>query len=98
MENNNMTTTDTSAKVLVFGILGLAFACSFFLSFLGIIFSAICLSQTGNFARENGAVFGKAKVGRILSKVGLPVGIVFTVLFIVYIVAIAILALGNAIA
>ena len=84
MENNNITTKDTSTKVLVFGILGLAFACSFYLSILGIIFSAIGISQANNFARENGAVFGKAKVGRILSKVGLPVGIVFTVLFIVY--------------
>lgn len=97
MENNNMTTKDTSTKVLVFGILGLAFACSFSLSFLGIIFSAIGMSQANNFARENGAVFGKAKVGRILSKVGLPLGIVFTVLFIVYIVAVVILTLGRTI-
>ncbi len=97
MENNNMTTNDTSTKVLVFGILGLAFACSFYLSFLGIIFSAIGMSQANNFARENGAVFGKAKVGRILSKVGLPLGIVFTVISVIYIIVMVLLALGRTI-
>ena len=94
MENNNITTKDTSTKVLVFGILGLAFACSFYLSILGIIFSAIGISQANNFARANGAVFGKAKVGRILSKVGLPLGIVLTVFFIVYLISVVIIVLG----
>ena len=94
MENNNITTKDTSTKVLVFGILGLAFAWSFFLSFLGIIFSAIGISQANNFARENGAVFGKAKVGRILSKVRLPLGIVLAVFFIVYLISVVIIVLG----
>lgn len=97
MENNNITTKDTSTKVLVFGILGLAFACSVYLSILGIIFSAIGMSQANSFARANGAVFGKAKAGRILSKVGLPVGIVCTVLVIVYSIVMVLIALGSTI-
>ena len=97
MENNNITNKDTSTKVLVFGILGLAFACSVYLSILGIIFSAIGMSQANSFARANGAVFGKAKAGRILSKVGLPVGIIFTVLLIVSFIVGMISALGRTI-
>lgn len=97
MENNNITNKDTSTKVLVFGTLGLAFACSFYLSFLGIIFSAIGMSQANNFARANGAVFGKAKVGSILAKVGLPVGIVITVICTVSFIFGMLLALGRTI-
>lgn len=97
MENNNITTKDTSTKVLVFGILGLFFSCSVYLSILGIIFSAIGISQADNFARANGAVFGKAKVGSILSKVGLPVGIVITAICTVYIIIFMILFLGRTI-
>ena len=97
MENNNITTKDTSKKVLVFGILGLFFSCSVFLSILGIIFSAIGISQADNFARANGAVFGKAKAGSILAKVGLPVGIVITAICTVSFIFGMLLALGSTI-
>ena len=65
------------SKVLVWGILGLAFSD---LGILGIIFSAIGLKYAKRFMFERGSLFGQAKVGRILAKVGLIVSIVMTVL------------------
>ncbi len=78
-----------SAKsVLIFGILGLAFADTFILSFLGIIFSAIGLKKATQYGYDYGLLTGRAKVGRILAKVGLILGIVLTVFFVIYLIAI----------
>lgn len=73
-------------SVLIWGILGLAFSCSFFLSFLGIIFSAVAKKKAKAYIARWGTIYGKAKVGNILSTVGIPVGIVFTVLFVIYLI------------
>ncbi len=73
-------------STLVFGILGLAFADTFFLSFLGIIFSAIGLKKARLYESTYGFLHGKSKVGRILAKVGLILGIVCTVLFVIYVI------------
>ena len=78
----------SSTPVLTWGIIGLAFACSFFLSFLGIIFSAVGRGKANTYLNQVGQLTGKAKVGSILSKVGLILGIVLTVVFIIYIIAI----------
>lgn len=75
-----------SNSLLVFGILGLAFACTFYLSFLGIIFSAIAKGKSRDYLFRYGAHYGKAKVGRILANIGLPVGIVLTCLFVTYLI------------
>lgn len=95
-EEQNITTTSTYAgplgdpkPVLVWGILGLAFACTFFLSFLGIIFSAVGLKKANAYNQfTNFAESGQAKTGRALSKAGLIVGIIMTVLCILYVVLI----------
>lgn len=95
-EEQNITVTSTYAgplgdpkPVLVWGILGLAFSCTFFLSFLGIIFSAIGLKKARAYNQfTNNAQSGQAKTGRILSIVGIPVGIVMTIIFAIYIIAI----------
>ena len=85
-----------STPILVFGIMGLAFACSFYLSFLGIIFSAIGKGKVKQFLAAGGQLSGKAKVGSILAKVGLIVGIILTVFFVIWlIVMIAIAANGG---
>ena len=42
----------TPTNVLVWAILGLAFACTFYLSFLGIIFSAIGIGKAKAFRAE----------------------------------------------
>ncbi len=95
-EEQNITTTSTYAgplgdpkPVLVWGILGLAFACTFFLSFLGIIFSCIGLKKANAYYQfTNYAQSGQAKTGRALSKAGLIVGIILTVLCVIYVIAI----------
>jgi len=89
-------TAKEATSALVWGILGLAFACTFFVSFLGIIFSAIGLSRANNFIRTYGAISGKVKTGHILSKVGLIVGIVMTVFFFIWLIVI-IAAAGAAV-
>ena len=77
---------DKAKSILIFGILAIAFACSYYVSFMGIVFGAI----TANKVKEYIAAYplaGKAKVGSILGKVGLIVGIVFTVLSLITIIA-----------
>lgn len=74
-------------KTLVFGILGLAFSCSFFLAMGGIIFSALCLSLSHEYFRITGQITGKIKVARILSRVGLILGIVMVALFLLSILS-----------
>ena len=77
----------TPSSVLTWGIVGLAFSCTFFLSFLGIIFSVVGTKKAKKLAEESGQpLSGKAKVGGILAKVGLPLGIVLTILFVIYII------------
>lgn len=78
-----------STPILVFGILALAFASTFFASFMGIIFGPIAMSKCSAFLAQGGVYAGKAKVGKILGRVGLILGIVMTVLFIVYIIVMA---------
>lgn len=75
-----------STPILVWGIIGLAFACTFYFSFLGIIFSAVAGSKVKSFVAQGGVVAGKAKVGKILGKVGLILGIVLTVIAVIVIV------------
>ncbi len=77
-----------STPILVFGIVALYLACTMVLSFLGIIFGAITLSKARRYLAVTGELAGKAKVGRILGKAGLIVGIIMTVVFILYIVII----------
>ena len=80
----------SDTKLMVFGILAAAFASTFYLSFLGIIFGAIALSKAKIFAAI-GALHGKAKAGRITGLVGLILGIVMTVFFFIYIIVIAVM-------
>ncbi len=84
-----------TTPILVFGILSLCFACTFFLSFLGIIFGAISQSKSKTALSSNGSLSGKARTGRILGKVGLILGIVMTAIFAVYftVILLALLAL-----
>ena len=79
----------TPSSVLTWGIVGLAFSCTFFLSFLGIIFSAVGTKKAKKLVEESGQpLSGKAKVGNILAKVGLPLGIVLTIFFIIWVIVI----------
>ena len=82
---------------LIFGIIAIATAVSFYLSFLGIIFGAIAKNKANAaIAANNGApLSGKAKVGSILGKVGLILGIVLTAIFVIYLIAIIAIAANS---
>ncbi len=71
---------------LTFGILGIIFACTFYLSFLGIIFSAIGLGKAKAFRAAAGQLYGPAKVGKILATIGLIVGIIMTVICLIVVI------------
>jgi hypothetical protein len=71
---------------LTFGILGIIFACTFYFSFLGIIFSAIGLGKAKAFRAAAGQLSGPAKVGKILSTIGLIVGIILTVICLIVVI------------
>ena len=76
----------TASNVLTWGILSLAFACTFILSFLGIIFGVTGKKKAEEYQACFGTVSGQANTGRILSRVGFIVGIVMTVLFVLYMI------------
>lgn len=79
--------TPSPTKTLIFGILGLAFSVSFFFALGGIIFSALCLSLSNEYYRITGRLTGKIKVGRILSRIGLILGIFMTALFLLLVLS-----------
>ena len=77
--------------VLVWGIVGLAFSLTVYLSFLGIIFSIVGIRKANTYNNFTGyAPSTKAKIGRRLSIAGIIVGGIFTVLMIGFIVTIAV--------
>lgn len=84
-----------STPILIFGILGIAFASSFYLSILGIIFSGIAKSKVRQFLAEGGVLSGKAKVGSILARIGMILGIVLTVLFVIWLIAVIVAAIAG---
>ena len=73
---------------LVWGIMGLAFSCSFYFSLLGIIFSIIGKNKAKHYISTYGDVSKKVKVGKNLATAGLIVGIIFCVLSTLVIVAV----------
>ena len=76
-----------ASDALRWGILSLVFGLEGFLvSFLGIIFATKGFKKADWFAYlNNGVLSGKAKIGRILSKVGLILSIVMTVVWVLYV-------------
>lgn len=81
----------TPSNVLKWGILGAAFACTFVVSFLGIIFGAIGLKKANSYLAVYGPGAKQVKIGHILSKVGIIAGSILSVLFIIYIVYIIVM-------
>ena len=82
------------SQVLTWGILGLAFAAA--TGLLGIIFSIIGKKKAAAYTAAGNPLTGTAKVGSILSKVGLGVGIGMTVFWTLYIVIMAAIAVAAA--
>lgn len=79
------TISDNTTPILVFGILALALAGS--TGIVGIIFGILTKKKVNEYLAQGGTLTGKAKVGSILGKVGLILGIVMTVFWIISVVA-----------
>lgn len=78
-----------AGSALTWGILSLVFACTFYLSFLGIIFACVAFSKANNYKRLNNNILsGKAKVGRGLALGGLIAGIVMTFILFLFVIVI----------
>ena len=75
--------------VLKFAILGIAFACSFFLSLLGLIFAIVSRAKLGAYLARYGETRGPATVGKHLGIAGLITSIVMIVFFSLYVLIIA---------
>ena len=76
---NEQMKSEMGGQALKWGILSLAFSASGFLSLLGFIFSFIAKSKALAYRQTYGMLEGKAKVGRILGKVGFGLGLGFTI-------------------
>ena len=72
-------------SILKFSILGLSFACSFFLSLLGLIFTCVSRSKLRAYIAKFGETSGPATVGKHLGIAALIVSIVMMVFFALYI-------------
>jgi hypothetical protein len=78
-DQNNLPQPNT----LTFGILSLVFC-----GILGIIFGAIGRKKGKEFIAQGGELAGSSKVGFILSKVGLILGIIATIVIAIYLIVI----------
>lgn len=68
-----------ATNTMVFGILGAALGLC--VGVPGIIFSCLTKKKVEEFQARAGSLYGKAKVGSILAKVGLPVSIACTAIY-----------------
>ena len=78
-EANEQMKSEMAGQALKWGILSLAFSASGCLSLLGFIFSFIAKSKALSYQQTYGMLEGKAKVGRILGKVGFGLGLGLTI-------------------
>lgn len=73
-----------TTPILVHGILSLAFANTFVLSWLGIIFGVMTKKKVKAYLEQGYELTGKPLVGKILAKIGTILGIVGTVFWVLY--------------
>ncbi len=66
-------------QILTWGILSLAFSCTFIFSLLGFIFSFVAKSKVNKYVRQFGQVEYRSRVGRDLSTAGFIVGLILTI-------------------
>lgn len=76
---NDAELNSMATNTMIFGILGAALGLC--VGVPGIIFSCLTKKKVEEFQARAGSVYGKAKVGSILAKVGLPVSIVCTAIY-----------------
>ena len=73
---------------MITGILAAAFSCTFFLSFLGIVFGPMGLSKAKQYLTQYGSYPVKVRIGKYLSIGGLAMGIFMTIYFAIYLLGI----------
>ena len=73
-----------ATNTMIFGIIGLALS---ELGVPGIILSSIAMNKAAEFESKAGSLYGKAKVGRRLAKPGKIVGIIMTIFWAIYTLA-----------
>lgn len=87
---------EMAGAALKWGIISLAFSASGCLSLLGFIFSFIAKSRALAYQNVFGVLEGKAKVGRILGKVGFGLGLGMTIYMAFAVMLGVIIGLGEA--
>lgn len=90
MEYNYNQTNLQQPNTLTLGILSIVFAS--ITGIVGIILGAIGRKKGKEFLAQGGELTGAAKVGYILSLVGLILGIILTIFYVIYIIAIVVIA------
>ena len=84
-----------AGEALKWGIISLAFSASGCQSLLGFIFSFIAKGKALAYQNVFGVLEGRAKAGRILSKIGFGVGLGYSIFFAIYFVAIVALTMSE---
>lgn len=84
-----------ASSILTFGILGLAFTATFYLSLLGLIFSCVALNKAKTYINLVGDISGKAAVGRALARPGMIVGIIYTALLTLVVLSCQMACIGS---
>lgn len=79
---------EAAKSCMITGILAAAFSCTFFLSFLGIVFGPMGLSKAKQYLTQYGSYPVKVRIGKYLSIGGLAMGIFMTVYFGIYLIGI----------
>ena len=79
-----------TTPILVLGILSLVFG-----SLVGIILGAIGRNKARAYVNAGGELSGKAKVGSILSKLGIIFGIIELVLIVIYVIVFGAMIAGG---
>ena len=86
---------EAAKSCMITGILAAAFACSFFLSFLGIVFGAIGLGKVKQYMGQYGDYPVKVRIGKYLSIGGLALGGFMTIYCAIYILGLIIGVASN---
>ena len=87
---------EMAGEALKWGIISLAFAASGCLSLLGFIFSFIAKGKALAYQNVFGVLEGRAKAGRILSKIGFGLGLGMTIYMAFAVMLGVIIGLGEA--
>lgn len=81
---------EAAKSCMITGILAAAFACSFFLSFLGLVFGPMGLGKVKSYINTYGDYPVKVRIGKYLSIGGLAMGAFMTIYCAIYIFGIII--------